>query len=509
MKLPALVIAEALSSLGGWHLSADDPAHVYGFPRQFDGHGLPVGHVLLLPPGVSPPNAAAGVLGVCPSPAVELPEGCAVLVPDRAMPQADIERALGALFDRMEFWEEALSECAPDMDGVQKMLDISAKAMQGSLTLIDESYNMPAYAGPQAASYGKLIQGQVRPDDASIADLADDPAITAARSAVGVQLYESISSDARGGRALYRNLFRPGEDHYYNRLLFTRPSDNYTAADRFMLEHLARRIEPITRALPTFSVPVSALTALKQLIASAAQTDFRPGGDMSAALSPLGWRPEDPCRLLVFRSLYARRDAGINDYILRRLERLLPGSCGALDAERVLLVIDAARCPLTFREIRSRLAEFLRENMYKAGISNEAASFDRLRGAYLQALSAMELGSLRDPMFWYYLFEDYLQDYLLRKATEDIPADMLTLPAVETLRRHDAERGTHFVETLRALCEEDFNVSHAARRLYIHRTSFQDRMDRIRALTGLDPEDSEVRFLLQFSFRLLKIHPEG
>ena len=48
MKLPALVIAEALSSLGGWHLSADDPAHVYGFPRQFDGHGLPVGHVPVL-----------------------------------------------------------------------------------------------------------------------------------------------------------------------------------------------------------------------------------------------------------------------------------------------------------------------------------------------------------------------------------------------------------------------------------------------------------------------------
>ena len=103
MKLPALVIAEALSSLGGWHLSADDPAHVYGFPRQFDGHGLPVGHVLLLPPGVSPPNAAAGVLGVCPSPAVELPEGCAVLVADALV--ADGEEvylvALGELDDLM------------------------------------------------------------------------------------------------------------------------------------------------------------------------------------------------------------------------------------------------------------------------------------------------------------------------------------------------------------------------------------------------------------------------
>ena len=61
---------------------------------------------------------------------------------------------------------------------------------------------------------------------------------------------------------------------------------------------------------------------------------------------------------------------------------------------------------------------------------------------------------------------------------------------------------SYTVETLRALCSEDFSVTHAARRLYIHRTTFQDRMDRIRALTGLDPEDEETRFLLQFGFRL-------
>ena len=504
MKLPALMIAEALSPLGEWRLVADDPARVYGFPRQFDGQNVPVGHVLLLPPGMPPLNAAAGVLSICPAPAVELPEGCAGLVPCQAIPPAEAERALCALFDRMEFWAEALGECTPNMDGVQRMLDLSAKAMQGSLTLIDESYNMPAYAGPQAASYGKRIQGQVRPDDESIADLADDPAITAARSAVGVQLYESISSGSMSGKALFRNLFHPGEDHYYNRLLFTRPSERYTAADRFMLEYLARRIEPITRELPTFLMPVSALSALKQLIASAAQADFRPGGDLAAALSPLGWRPEDPFRLLMVRSLYARRDAGINDYILRRLERLLPGSCGALDGETLLLAVNTARCPLSFRELRARLAEFLRENMYKAGISNEAASFDRLRGAYLQARAAMELGSVRDSMFWYYLFEDYLADYLLRQVSRDIPADMLTLPAVETLRRHDDARGTHFVETLHALCRENFNVTHAAQSLYIHRTSFQDRMDRIRALTDLDLEDEETRFLLQFSFRLTK-----
>ena len=504
MKLPAPVLAEALDDLCRWAYTGDDLNEGYHFPRQFDGGAVPAGHVLVLSPAAHT-LPETGTLAVYTAP---VNAGGPALIPDREVsPEAVLTRLTG-LYDRLSAWEEALEECSLDLAGVQRMLEISADAMNGSLGLIDESYNMPAYTGVMARLLGANREELRRPDDESIADLADDPQITAVRSARGVHVYES-PDESRSEPSLFINLFRPGESSYFNRLLYVRPGAAYTQTDRFMLARLAARLERLTRTLPTYSMPVSRYAALQRCILSAADGNDLPDAESTAVLSPLGWKREDAYRMLLFRSIYPQRDAGISEYILRQLEQLFPASCGAMEGARLFLLLNTARCPLTFREIRSRLAEFLRENMYKAGVSNEAASFDRLRGAYLQALSAMELGSLRDPMFWYYLFEDYLQDYLLRKASEDIPADMLTLPAVETLRRHDVERGTHFVETLRALCEENFNVSHAARRLYIHRTSFQDRMERIRALTGLDPEDEKVRFLLQFSFRLLKTRPEG
>lgn len=506
MKLPAFVIAEALSALSRWRVVTDDPERCYGFPRHSDGADPVPGHVQMLAPGSGAVPAGNGVLTVFTAPFGPLPAEAEALVPEEAVSPSETERALVGLFDRMEDWDEALCACSPDLNGVQRMLSETVSVTGGNYILIDESYNTPAVAGPQAEGYAISSEGGMRPDDENIAQLADDPQITAVRSLRGVQVYESPAEGQTVGKALFRNFFRSGEDHYYNRLLFSRLSEEYTYADRFMLEHLSRRMEPVTRNLSTFSMPVSRYAALQRLLLSAAAPGFRPEG-VSAALSPLGWDRGDRCRVLVFRSVYERRDPGISDYILRSLERRIPDSAGVVSEERILLTVNTDRCGLTLRDLRGILAEFLRENMYKAGISGEAASFDRLRGAYLQASAAMDLGSARDPMFWYYLFEDYLEDYLMHKASEDISAEMLVLPAVDTLRRHDALRGTRFAETLRVYTEENFNSSHAAKKLYIHRTTFQDRMDRIRALTGLDPDDEKTRFLLQFSFRLLRDRP--
>ncbi len=512
MKLPADVIIEALSPLGEWTLRGGDAASVYAYPRQFDGSEPSSGCVIV--PAAEAFSALRpgrrGVLAVCAFPldgAQDAP--IPALYPARAQDAGAVTACLTALYDRLEDWDEQLDGCSFDMDGVQRMLEISSERMGGSFGLIDESYNLPAYTRDMGVllGLGRAVSTS-RPDDASIAGLADDPQITAVRSARGVQLYENASA-GEGGISLYRNMFRPGESAYYNRLLYFRHPDRYTAADRFMLEHLARRIERITEHLPTFSVPVSQYEALKQHIRRMPYPEYRETADVSAALALIGWQREDSFRFFIFRSLYSQRDAGITDYILRRLERLIPGSCGTVDGERILLVQNTRRAGGSLGELRPVLAEFLRENMYKAGVSDEIFSFSRLRGAYRQAAAAMALGEERDPMFWYYLFENYLSDYLIRKASEDIPPAMLTLPAVALLLRHDETRGTHFAETLRVFSAENFNATHAARRLYIHRTSFQDRMDRIRALTGLDPEDEETRFLLQFSFRLLESRRGG
>ena len=60
------------------------------------------------------------------------------------------------------------------------------------------------------------------------------------------------------------------------------------------------------------------------------------------------------------------------------------------------------------------------------------------------------------------------------------------------------------MQTLRVLIGDNCNATHAAKHLFIHRSSLQDRIERIEHLTGLDLNDPATRALLWFSFQLLE-----
>ena len=94
-------------------------------------------------------------------------------------------------------------------------------------------------------------------------------------------------------------------------------------------------------------------------------------------------------------------------------------------------------------------------------------------------------------------------DYLIRKSSGEIAAELLVMPALQALLHEEGEKGAQYLETLRIYSEENFNVTRTAQRLFVHRTSLQDRLNRIRERTGLDLDDPDIRFDLLFSLRLL------
>ena len=502
MKITAEVILETLRAGGEWQLFSGDPTASYAFPRRFDGSAA--GHVQILPP-----DAAGGALLDAPSSLLVLTAparlpaapGCAVLVPSAPRAEAEVWDRLTALYDRMERWSDALSACGGELSGIQRMLECSAAEMGGSFVLIDESYHIPAYTGSGVVNAFSFVdEDGARASDRIISVLAEDPQMATVRSVRGVNLYESNLAAGGSKPALFRNMFREGERSYFNRLLYFRMDGVYSRTDAFMLEQLAQRVEQITAHLSTFAIPIDSLLPLKQLLSRAGQPGFRADGSV---LSPLKWSLHDDYRFYVFASLYSGRDAGITDYILRRLERLIPASCGVANEARILLLQNVTRSAAPLPDLRPLLTDFLRENIYKVGVSEAFGSFDLLRGALLQAEAALTLGEERDPMLWYYPFSAYLSDYLVRNAPGDIPAVMLIHPALEQLRQHDRLNGTQYVQTLRVLIEDNCNITHAAQHLFVHRSSLQDRIERIQTLTGLELSDARTRALLWFSFQLL------
>ena len=75
---------------------------------------------------------------------------------------------------------------------------------------------------------------------------------------------------------------------------------------------------------------------------------------------------------------------------------------------------------------------------------------------------------------------------------------------VRALVKHDRERRSDLVRTLRAYFAAGSNASEAADRLFLHRNSMLYRLARIQSLTGLDLKDPRAALALQLGLLALE-----
>ena len=139
-----------------------------------------------------------------------------------------------------------------------------------------------------------------------------------------------------------------------------------------------------------------------------------------------------------------------------------------------------------------------------AGCSRVFTGLREISLYFRQAVYALEFGRKKDSTRWYFRFNDYGLEYLLSYGAGIFKPEQVCHPALLTLREHDQQRQTSYYATLLMYFEQQFNMSKAAEKLYIHRSTFINRMERIQELTRLNLSDYDTRLYLELSFRLLR-----
>jgi GAF domain-containing protein len=100
-------------------------------------------------------------------------------------------------------------------------------------------------------------------------------------------------------------------------------------------------------------------------------------------------------------------------------------------------------------------------------------------------------------------FEDLgVQRYLWSLAQE--PARDVWQERLERLRLHDAEHGSRLFETAERYLECNGNRKDAAARLFVHRNTLRQRVDRIRRVAQIDLDDPRTLFDLQVALRIVR-----
>ncbi len=140
---------------------------------------------------------------------------------------------------------------------------------------------------------------------------------------------------------------------------------------------------------------------------------------------------------------------------------------------------------------------------YLAGISQEFQNLYDARPYYTQACYAADCAAADQAggrLFW---FRDYTLRYMMYACVGDMPQESLLPKGLLDLIRYDTERNGEYVKTLDVFLQTECNASQTAERLYIHRSSFVKRLNKIQQILALDLDDPDVRLLLRLCLKLL------
>lgn len=114
-----------------------------------------------------------------------------------------------------------------------------------------------------------------------------------------------------------------------------------------------------------------------------------------------------------------------------------------------------------------------------------------LRRQYVQAKTALDVGSRKKPYLWIHYFGQVALTYILEQATRRLPGTMICHEGLLELKKHDKENQTQYMETLRVYLEQHLSATQAARELFIHRSTFLYRLDRIKEILQSELDDPE------------------
>ena len=421
---------------------------------------------------------------------------CVIQIPD-----ADFYAAFNAIqriFDRFDAWEQDLEKDIEEDASIDAMLERSAELFGNPMTVIDAQFSFLGQWQREGASDQAALAGL----DASTILNPDAFASYISERDLSMDVAEPFVLDLLGTRTLNANLIDSGE--YQGCLTIYCENRDFRASDTQIAGFFAGMLVRAIRRRAT--LPGANGTSLRRILMDL--VDEIPLDGLERAM--LEARNEDQAYVCIRIRLDHRLSQLPIGYVCTMVESTFSHSI-AFEHHRTSVVafvdVDSLRDESGHyrAELRRRLKPFVTSLQAKAAISDLITSLSRARLYFLQASTTLENGSLLDPDQGIYEFQDYALSGMVINALGDMPVDMLCSEGLRRLIGHDESSQTSYVETLRALLDNNMSVTKAARALYVHRSTLIERLSRIRRELDEDLDDPDVRLRIQIVLKALSI----
>lgn len=319
------------------------------------------------------------------------------------------------------------------------------------------------------------------------------------------------------GLLYYYNFFC--DDQYLGRLLAVFPEQTFVSGRVRLLEYTASFAERAYLRHYSQSGHLRRDTRFLKTLEGLLTGTFQDDISLQNALNSFGWQLHHNYQVLRLE-ITEHGNSISRTYLCADFEQNFPTTCALQIQEQVVCIrnlsLEPANLPSGKRmeksasnpnnnpDFNQKLPYFLRDNLCRAGISNCINDIHKLHLLYMEAGDALRLGKQKHSTFWYYHFHDYALDYLKDRSISQYPADQLEHKALGILRGYDTANHCALYETLQMFVRQRFSASASASALFIHRSTFLHRLNRIQELTEIDFSDETTRVWLTISFFIQK-----
>ncbi len=405
---------------------------------------------------------------------------------------------LQELFDTYEDWEENIQQALNREDTIQSLLDLSYPIFRNPLLLKRADFFILAHSSviEENPALGYLID-PVNTYETITLCKTDSVFLNALNERGPYFLPDYLA----GTRELCCNLFDHGVFSY--RLILVEELSEIREEMGPVLQHLSEYVQILLRRTAQNSqMDVYPLENLLKDIISKKQTDYT---FISTALSEFGWYPNHSYCCMTARMSSMGSQNMTSNYLCKHFENIIPGSCAFRYEGAIVVFVNLARYDNTIDGLLNSTIEFLRDSFLKTGISNSVISVMDLRYCYIQAKIALEYGSKYQTFRWVHKFEDITMQYFMECCLADLPVHMVCSSSLLALKEHDRVHHSDFYNTLKVYLDSHLNAVQSARKLFIHRSTFLYRLEKIQELVHINFDDQDQLFYLLISYRILEL----
>ncbi|MDD6212899.1 MAG: helix-turn-helix domain-containing protein [Clostridiales bacterium] len=425
------------------------------------------------------------------------PVNCCAVSTSEVTPAVMVNQILD-IFEKFNRWNEELIQHRLRDSSIQAMLEISYPIFGNPLMVMGMDFTIIAKMFPETTPFQETIYGSQEDTYRYINAIKQDPLYNQVREQNGYFLYSNPTSDVS---SLCVNIKKYDVTSY--RLMLMDYETPLNEVYGFLLEDLATYIE---HALLHNTIRhTSRNTSLHSVFLHILSDRTADYVTISQKLDSLGWYSKNEYFCVVLQTSYLDQQNLTANAICTYVQNIIENSCALPFKDNIVIYINMSRAHLTIDDITEKLTYFIRDSYLKAGFSRVMVGHLNLRRQYVQATLALDVGGRKHPFQWIHRFNEISFDYILEQSTKRLPGYMISHEKLLLLKTLDENGNTEYFKTLRVYLDNHLNAVQSARILYIHRSTFLYRLEKIKAVLETDLTDPEEILYLMLSFRFIDL----